>query len=400
MDNPPSLLLVEDHAFQRSLAVRLLRAQGVADIIEAGDGLEALERAAARSEGIDIALVDLDLPGMDGIELIRLLAERRHVRAVALCSAMDPALQHTVSLVATACGLRMLGILEKPLVAEKITRLLASFHAASPRPEAGPAEALTDEEVRSAFELGRINAWYQPQVEMANGQVVGVEALARWVEPDGTVVPNGRFVPVLERLGLTDALTRRTLGQLATQWPAWVKQGHQLRVSINVSAVDLVDLHVADTYAALVQTAGIPQDCVVFEVTESSIMIDAAQGLAALARLRLKGFGLSIDDFGTGYSSMNQLAQIPFTELKIDRSFVSGADRDRKNAAMIGATLDLARRLGLSVVAEGVETAEEWQLLARQGCELAQGWLIAKAVPADDLAAAIAQWRHQRLAYS
>jgi EAL domain-containing protein (putative c-di-GMP-specific phosphodiesterase class I)/FixJ family two-component response regulator len=392
----PSLLLVEDHAFQRSLALRLLHAQGIDDVIEAADGHEALAKLAARGAPVDIALVDLDLPGMDGIELIRLLAEHRHAHAVALCSAMDPAVQHTVSLVATASGLRMLGIHEKPLTPEKITRLLASFHAVSPRENNADAELQSDDAVRAAFADGRIRAWFQPQVEMANGQVVGVESLARWVEPDRRIVATSCFVPVLERLGLTDALTRMTLRQLAAQWPEWLAQGHRLRVSINVSAADLVDHRVADDYAALAQRAGIPPECLVFEVTESAILSDAAQGLAALARLRLKGFGLSIDDFGTGYSSMSQLAQIPFTELKIDRSYVSGADGDRKKAAMIAATLDLARRLGLDVVAEGVETAEEWQLLAAQGCALAQGWLVAKAVPAEALADAIAHWRRVR----
>jgi EAL domain-containing protein (putative c-di-GMP-specific phosphodiesterase class I) len=139
-----------------------------------------------------------------------------------------------------------------------------------------------------------------------------------------------------------------------------------------------------------------PPEQLVFEVTESSVMADTAKGLGILARLRLKGFGLSIDDFGTGYSSLSQLAQIPFTELKIDRSFVAGAHLQPKNRAMIAATLDLARRLRLSVVGEGVETAEEWELLASMGCDVAQGWLIAKAVPGDDIPEAIHRWRNAR----
>jgi EAL domain-containing protein (putative c-di-GMP-specific phosphodiesterase class I) len=131
----------------------------------------------------------------------------------------------------------------------------------------------------------------------------------------------------------------------------------------------------------------------VLEVTESSVAIDPAQSLGVLARLRLKGFGLSIDDFGTGYSSLAQLSQVPFTELKIDQGFVSGAHAQPRKRAVVEASLELARKLSLSVVAEGVETVEDWQMLADLGCGVAQGYLIAQAVPGGDLADTIAQWR-------
>jgi EAL domain-containing protein (putative c-di-GMP-specific phosphodiesterase class I) len=166
----------------------------------------------------------------------------------------------------------------------------------------------------------------------------------------------------------------------------------ELKLSVNVSMLNLVDIATADRYQQIVTDCGVRPRDVVIEVTESSVMSEAAHVLNVLARLRLKGFGLSIDDFGTGYSSLAQLSQIPFTELKIDRGFVSGAPAQSRKRAVVEASLDLARKLHLTVVAEGVETVDEWQMLAELGCQQVQGFLISAAVPGDRLLAAIADW--------
>jgi EAL domain-containing protein (putative c-di-GMP-specific phosphodiesterase class I) len=162
---------------------------------------------------------------------------------------------------------------------------------------------------------------------------------------------------------------------------------------VNVSGHNLTGPEVADRYEDILREHGLNPEQVVLEITESSVMSDTARGLGMLARLRLKGFGLSVDDFGTGYSSLSQLSQIPFTELKIDRGFVSGATTQPRKRAMIETSLDLARKLSLDVVAEGVETEEEWQLLAQLGCDIAQGYLISAPVPGEQLPDAITRWR-------
>jgi EAL domain-containing protein (putative c-di-GMP-specific phosphodiesterase class I) len=166
-----------------------------------------------------------------------------------------------------------------------------------------------------------------------------------------------------------------------------------VRLSVNVSTHALTDPAAADRYQAIVTGYGIAPEDVVLEITESTVMTDAARGLGVLARLRLKGFGLSIDDFGTGYSSLAQLSQIPFTELKIDREFVTDAHAQPRKRAVVEASMDLARKLGLSTVAEGVETVEDWQMLAELGCDVAQGWLVSRPVPGSEVQAAIARWR-------
>jgi EAL domain-containing protein (putative c-di-GMP-specific phosphodiesterase class I)/AmiR/NasT family two-component response regulator len=387
------VMVVEDHGFQRRMALRLLSELGIESVHEAADGIAALDLLQQLPQPPDVVLVDLDMPGMDGIEFIGHVAQRRLARGVALVSALDPALLNTVQTMTRAYGLRVLGIVEKPLTADKLHGVLLSYEERlQDDDDEEPAEVALDD-VRAALLRGELLPWFQPQVEFGNGKVVSVEALARWRRSDGHIVRPMQFVPLLEREGLAQRLTDLMLEQ-ACQWKRrWDEQGLRLHLSVNVSASTLADPAAADHYQQMVQDHGVDPREVVLEITESSLMADAARGLGVLARLRLKGFGLSIDDFGTGYSSLAQLSQIPFTELKIDQGFVSGAHTDPRKRAVIEASLELARKLELEVVAEGVETTEDWQMLAELGCGMAQGYLIAKPVPGEELAAAVARWR-------
>jgi EAL domain-containing protein (putative c-di-GMP-specific phosphodiesterase class I) len=247
--------------------------------------------------------------------------------------------------------------------------------------------------LREALASNEIEPWFQPQVELGNGRPVAVEALARWRRRDGHIVQPAHFIPLAEREGLVGALTDHMLAQSCRWKHYWDQRGTRLNLAINISPQLLADEGAADRYQDIVRRHGVEPNEVILEITESSVMADAARGLGVLARLRLKGFGLSIDDFGTGYSSLAQLSQIPFTELKIDQGFVSGAPSQPRKRAVIEASLDLARKLQLDVVAEGVETVEEWQMLADLGCGMAQGNLITPPVPGNELAAVLAQWR-------
>ncbi|TNJ33288.1 EAL domain-containing response regulator [Arenimonas terrae] len=388
-----SILLVEDHGFQRRLGLRLLADLGLTQLHEAADGFQALDLLRALPGPPDVVLVDLDMPGMDGVEFIGIVAQERLARSIAVVSAMEPALLHTVQVMAKASGLRVLGCIEKPLTPGKLTTVLSLFET-----EAGAGHVVSDVEVsldeaRTALARGEIVPWFQPQAEFGNGKIIGVEALARWRLADGQMVPPAVFVPVMEAGGLIDELTSLMLVQSCAWWKRWQARGLDLKISVNVSAHNLTGPEVADRYEAVLREHGLSPEQVILEITESSVMSDTARGLGMLARLRLKGFGLSVDDFGTGYSSLSQLSQIPFTELKIDRGFVSGAPGQPRKRAMIETSLDLARKLDLKVVAEGVETIEEWQLLAGLGCDFAQGYLISPPVPGEQLPDAIQRWR-------
>ena len=388
-----SVLVVEDHGFQRRIALRLLAELGVDRLFEAADGASALQLLQAQTQPPDVVMIDLDMPGMDGIEFIDHLAQQHLARSILVVSALDPALLHTVQTMARASGLRVLEAVAKPLTKAKLAQALSGLEQTkAPVEEEGPGEILPDE-VRAAFANGEIVPWFQPQVELSNGRVIGVEALARWCRGDGQVILPHYFMPVLEASDLLDELTEHMLTQACRWKRGWDRNGMRLKLSVNVSASTLDDSGAADRYQRIVREAGVEPGEIVLELTESSLMADAARGLAVLARLRLKGFGLSIDDFGTGWSSLSQLSQVPFTELKIDQEFVAGASQQPRKRAVVEASLDLARKLGLDAVAEGVETTEDWQMLAELGCAIAQGRLIGDAVAGERLPDMLGRWR-------
>ena len=387
------VMVVEDHGFQRRMALRLLAELGIEHVLEGADGVAALAVLEQQSQPPDVILVDLDMPGMDGIEFIGHVAQRRLARGVALVSALDPALLNTVQTMARAYGLRVLGSIEKPLTADKLQAVLQSYEERAQDDDDDEVIEVDAASLRAALASGEILPWFQPQVEFGNGKVVGVEALARWQRPDGHMVRPMHFVHLIESEGLAVQLTDLMLDQACRWKRRWDSDGLRLNLSVNVSPATLHDASAADRYQQIVEQHGVSPSEVVIEVTESSLMADAARGLGVLARLRLKGFGLSIDDFGTGYSSLAQLSQIPFTELKIDQGFVAGAHNQPRKRAVVEASLDLARKLQLETVAEGVESIEDWQMLAELGCGIAQGYLISPAVPGEELTTTVGRWR-------
>ncbi|HPF74217.1 MAG: EAL domain-containing response regulator [Rhodanobacteraceae bacterium] len=391
--NELTVMVVEDHGFQRRMAMRLLGELGVGKVLEAADGHQALEQLSGMAVVPEVLLVDLDMPGMDGIEFIGHVAQKKLARTVVVASALEPALLNTVQTMARAYGLRVLAAVEKPMTTQKLADALSLFDTAVDAPTDDADEEITAADVLEGMDRDEFVPFFQPQVELANGRVVGVEALARWRRPDGGVVRPVHFINVAEREGLIDRMTERVLEKACAWKVRWARDGLHLKISVNVSMLNLGDVSAADRYQNIVQSHGVDPHDVVLEITESSVMGEAASALNVLARLRLKGFGLSIDDFGTGYSSLAQLSHIPFTELKIDQSFVTGAPSQPRKRAVIEASLELARKLDLRVVGEGVETIDEWQMLAELGCTVAQGYLIAKPTPGDRIADVVAHWR-------
>jgi EAL domain-containing protein (putative c-di-GMP-specific phosphodiesterase class I) len=388
-----SVMVVEDHGFQRRMALRLLAEIGVGRSTEAADGESALRLLESEPTLPDVIVVDLDMPGMDGIEFIGHVAQKKLARAVVVASALDPALLNTVQTMARAYGLRVLGCVEKPMTAPKLADVLAGFDVLPDVDEADTVVEINAADVADGLARDEFLPFFQPQVTFSNGLVVGVEALARWRRSDGSIVRPAQFIPVVEKEKQIDRLTDRILEKACAWKSRWERLGISLKISVNVSMLNLADVSAADRFQHIVRSHGVDPREVVLEITESSVMGEAAHALNVLARLRLKGFGLSVDDFGTGYSSLSQLSQIPFTELKIDQSFVTGAANQPRKRAVVEASLELARKLNLNVVAEGVESIEEWQMLAELGCTYAQGYLISRPVPGDQLADVIARWR-------
>ena len=390
-----SVLVVEDHDFQRQVAIRLLQQMGVGTALEAADGRSALAVLGQQEQPVDVVLVDLDLPQMDGIEFIGHVAQGRLASAVVVLTALDPALLNTVRIMARASGMRVLGTVEKPLTQAKLTEVVDLYFTADLMADEDPHPNLDEGLLAEALANDAFEAWFQPQVAIGSGFVTGVEALARW-NLDGRQVPPVRFIPELERSGLIDSLTEKILAQACRWHQRWREAGMNVDVSVNVSMHNLEDTAAADRYQAIVQAAGVDPHNVTLEITESAMMHEAASVLNVLARLRLNGIGLSVHDFGTGWSSLSQLAQLPVTELKIDQGFINGAATDARNRAVVEASIELGRKLGLTTVAEGVRSVEEWQMLAELGCTRAQGELIGMAVPGGQLQSALEKWRRRQ----
>jgi len=244
-------------------------------------------------------------------------------------------------------------------------------------------------DLRDAVEQpDQIVLYYQPQADLATGRIVGVEALVRWRHPQRGMISPDVFVPLAENTGIIRSLTWLVLRTALEQNRRWAADGLELRVSVNISARSLLDTGFPEDVSRLLADSGVPTDRLNLELTETAIMTDADRALTILEDLAARGIALSIDDFGTGYSSMAYLKHLPVQELKIDHSFVTHLDTDARDAAIVRSTLSLARNLGITVVAEGVETEAVRRQLRDLGCSVMQGYLLAKPMPAS----AVAGW--------
>jgi diguanylate cyclase (GGDEF)-like protein len=256
-----------------------------------------------------------------------------------------------------------------------------------------PARLGTVTALREGIERGELELHYQPKVSLSDGTVVGVEALVRWQHPERGLVPPDEFIPLAERTGLVHQITAHVLREGLGQARTWWDMGLQVPVAVNVSMRDLHETDLAGLVVAELDRHGLPAEALVLEVTESVLVLDAGRAVATLRELREIGVSASLDDFGTGYSSLLLLEQLPVDEVKIDRSFVRRLDEDGGDPAMVRSIVDFAHGLGLSVVAEGLETSLAWRLLREFGCDVAQGYRISRPMPS----AQATQWLVERV---
>ena len=391
------MLILEDHPFQRRMLGRLLLGFGNVTVVEASTGDEALE--AVRRANPDLVIADLETPGMDGVTFLRMLSYEPSPPRVVLTSAHDPSVLRSVDEMAKMYGLQVLGAIPKPVSLDILRGFLAEVRASdgtngagAPQGPRAPMEAHTPEAIGDAIAAGQILPWFQPKIEVISGRLAGVEALARWHHPTKGVIGAGGFIPVIESTPLIDALSDSMLTQSLAAVRRWERVGLSVSVSVNLPGGALADPGLANRLTALVRAAGIEPGSLIIEVTETTVSRERALAIETLARLRMAGFGLSLDDYGTGYASMEMLKTMPVTEVKVDRRFVHGASKDPKATAVLASLLELASGLSLSAVAEGVETEEDLVLLEALECPFAQGYVIAKPMPGDELLL----WAQQR----
>lgn len=389
------ILILDDDPFMLTLLSRTLERFGEPDALTCQSGDDALAALAASAPAIELILLDVNMPGMDGVEFIRRLVRQRYAGAIVLVSGEASRTLSGIERLVTEHRLHSLGVLSKPVDPEALARLLTrlsptlSETAEAARP---PASACTAESLAEGIARKEFFAVYQPQVSMRDGAVSGVEALIRWRDRSGMVHAPQYFIDVAEQCGAIGQLTGQMLDCACSDLSRWRRSGLFLSVAVNVSMTDLEDLEFPDRAVQRAAAAGVDPAAITLEITESKVLTQLSTVLDVLARLRLKRFRLSIDDFGTGHSSLAQLRDLPFDELKIDRGFVHSAAVNPTLRAICSASLRMAGHLRLHTVAEGVEARDDWMALRNLGCRSAQGYWISRPLPAADMPAWIAAW--------
>ncbi len=381
----PSLLVVDDEPDFAELVEAVAEEAGYDVTVVT----EPMRFALAYRKDIDVIVLDLSMPDIDGIELIRFLAENRGNSALVLVSGFDNHILESARLLAQGHKLPVLAALQKPVNLAQLKEILQGSSRKQAAPLSQSGDRPTAHDLRAALADNQFYAHYQPKVSLLDRRVSGFEALARWKHPDKGMVPPAIFIPIAEECGLIDELTSTILSQAFQECGRWARVGMAAKVAVNMSARVLTDLSLPERLLALSRENGIAPSSVVIELTEGAVAERLTTLLDILTRFRMKGFMLSIDDFGTGYSSLSRIHSLPFNELKIDQSFVREAPTSHEARSIVETTVDLGRKLGMRLVAEGIENQECWDLLGGLGSNEAQGYFIAKPMPACD----VLDWR-------
>ncbi|OJW26252.1 MAG: hypothetical protein BGO51_09175 [Rhodospirillales bacterium 69-11] len=384
------LLVVDDERIQRLIVARAVEALGFQT-----DAAATLQEAADHlvRQRYDAVVLDLSLGEAEGISLLQGLRDAGGDPLVIFISRLDSRVRIAAMRLAAAFGLRVAGALEKPVAPAALRALLRTPPPRHADRDSTMTLAPTAEDLAGALDRGELCAEFQPKVALPDGRVVGVEALARWKRLGAAAVPPDVFIPIAEQNGLIEALTAQILQHALGACRRWRPGNPACSVAVNISPLVLTNANLPEYIDRLLQEAHLGPGALVAEITESSVIANPLIAAEVLTRLRIKGVSLSIDDFGTGHSSLLTLLRLPFSELKIDRSFISTCDTDPEAWKIVRATISMARELGLTVVAEGIETEEVAAKLRHAGCDIGQGWYFGRPMPEDALAA----WMAARL---
>ena len=378
------IMLVDDEPSILDLTERHLEKMGYCNITPCLSGQSAMEKYQESTVSFDIIISDLNMPEMNGVEFLRYLSEEGYCGGIILLSGEDQRILEVAKELAKARNLNVLGYISKPFKREALELLLSDYSPQSPEISAPLLSEISEEELRAGMDGDEVVIAFQAKTQLDTGKVVGVEALARWDHSERGLLPPYTFIPLAERCHLIDELTYNIYRKTLSQMRAWLEKDIILEVSINISVNSFTTDGFVDFLIQTAEEYNVNPDMIIFEVTETQIMENSLECLEKLMHLRMKNFGLAIDDFGTGHSNMTQLKNAPFTELKIDRAFVNGACDDPTARTILESSIDLAKKLNMYTVAEGVETKVELELVKELGCDQIQGFYIAEPMLADE----------------
>jgi len=371
----------------------------------------------------DVVLLDLMMPDFDGIEIIRYLASKKYNFKLILISGADRNVLSSAERLAKGYGFTISGCFTKPIPIHQLSILLNSLaleHSpklsveqikkyAKQQEKAHKQKIITDnnqtdretethsfvpqyQDIIDGISARQFILYYQPQVSILSNKLMGVEALVRWQHPTRGLLSPDKFISIAEKTGAIKELTNEIVKMAVKQSAVWQNEHFHIKVSVNLSAQNINSLDFPEQLSNLIRKYNVDPSMLTLEVTESALMGNLITSLDILTRMRLKGFQLSIDDFGTGFSSLSQLHKIPFTELKIDQSFINAMLEDVDSVAIVETCIMLGHKLSMEVVAEGIENEQTLNLLRQLKCDVAQGYFFAKPMPAENILA----W-HKRL---
>jgi EAL domain-containing protein (putative c-di-GMP-specific phosphodiesterase class I)/FixJ family two-component response regulator len=390
------VLVVDDELFVLQLTEAMLRNIGFQRIFSVSSVAEAID-LLTRTTFIGLIISDLNMPGCDGMDLFERIEQLGFKGDLLLMSAEDEQTLKMSERLAKKRHLTVLGALQKPFSVKQLkdallrhTGSVRQSHKPNVQPRKIPPSIL-----KLAIQKGNIEPWFQPKIDIHSRQAVGFEALARWESIEFGNVSPVEFIPLAEQNGLIDDLTLLMVAKVASVLQQLQLEGIEMGTAINLSMDSLRNTEFSRRLFATMEEHAVPYSRIKFEVTESRLMDDFVRPLEVLLRLRMRKIRLSIDDFGTGHSNLGQLRDLPFDELKLDRSYTHVSSEMKRTSVILESTINMAHQLNMTVVAEGIETLDDWYRLKSLGCDQVQGFLLARPMPAIEIPAWLAHWPKQ-----
>lgn len=374
-------LIIDDDVSTTDRITATLNDMGASRVDSVNDTGAALNHIKKATGHPDIIICALAIP--DGVAFFRHLAEEQFVGGIILISKKTERILRMGTNLAKAHHLNVMGSLLKPFTELAFLNMLSCFKGPKEIFSPLPPSTLTPEAVLAGIDQNQFVPFFQPKVSVKTGKVVGMEALARWVHPEQGLVSPALFIPVAEEHGFMGRLTLDILSKTLELATACSEAGWGVPFAVNLSALLLSDVGLPEQIKDKLDRSGIDPPNLTLEITETSLCENTTATLETLLQLGFKGIRLSLDDFGTGYSTFEQLHTMPFAELKIDRIFVTGAAQNNEEFMFFQSVVMLAKKLGLTTVAEGVETQEDWDVCRQLGCDVAQGYLMGRPVPGE-----------------
>jgi len=355
----------------------------------------AMSNMVQQLQSYGLVITDLNMPHVDGITFMRFLSKIEYNGALMIISDEDRRLLDSVVQLGNAQQLNIVGALQKPFDSAEFLQMLYEMDLSTEKVAFVSGDhSLSEDEIRLGLSRGSLELYFQPKVDVASMSVLSLEVSARWRSEDGKILGPDLFIPVAEQSGLISDLTDQVFIKSVQQVAQWHEQGYKCSVAVNFSMSSLERISLPDMLSAICNDYEVSPENITIEITETSIMNQEAVALDVITRLHLKGFRLSIDDFGTGYSSIEQLNKLPFSEIKIDRAFVDGASRSYSSRAILESSISMGKKMGISIVSEGVENEQDFELLRELGAEYVQGYFFSKPMPAGEVLDWVENWNH------